>query len=282
LEIEVPGFDLSEISYLKTITDFNADFTPAERASQSRIQYSDEDIRMIPVFIINLRGNRYDQPYLRVGDIRMAEHAAGIEMALEFANYEYTLGETLPDSLVDRLSELLPDENPDPDDIMLGSLIMGWQMKYRDAIAILDDTAAGLSENYLAAFIRGNHNFAIAEIISSIESQEIYTSEDNSTVTRYYRDAVRDYNRSIELNPDFPYSRFNRAYINSIMDELEPALDDYSSCIGISPDLGQAYYNRGLLNIFLDSLPEGCRDLSQAGELGIEAAYRVIYKFCKE
>ena len=47
LNIKVPGFDLNEISYLKTITDFNADFTPVDRVLDSKVQYSEEGVSML-------------------------------------------------------------------------------------------------------------------------------------------------------------------------------------------------------------------------------------------
>ena len=81
------------------------------------------------------------------------------------------------------------------------------------------------------------------------------------------------------MNPDFPFSRFNRAYVKSLSGELRSAMEDYSHCLELSPTLAEAYYNSGLLEIFMDSTSEGCRDLSRAGELGIKAAYNVIYKF---
>ena len=98
----------------------------------------------------------------------------------------------------------------------------------------------------------------------------------------YQENALKDYNQSVELNPDFIFSRFNRAIVYSLTDELEKAVEDYSWCIEQEPELGEAYYNMGLLKIFMKNPSVGCRDLSKAGELGIQSAYQVIYKFCKD
>ncbi len=280
LQIRVPGFDLSEISYLKTITDFNSDFTPAERVRSSKVQYSDKEIQMISVFHIVPRRDQYDQSYKRVDDLRLYEETGEPVLVLEMKNYDYTMPEENMVSRVEQ-SALISPRNI-TDNILLESLVLGWQMKYRDAIKILDESAADLLDNYLAWFIRGNYNFAIGEIIASIESRDIYTSEDNSTMMGYYRAAIEDYNRSLELNPDFIYSRFNRACLKSMSAKPVPAIEDFTKCIEQDPLLGEAYFNRGLLEIFMDDAAQGCRDLSLAGELGINASYSVIYKFCRE
>ncbi|MFC2098739.1 tetratricopeptide repeat protein [Bacteroidota bacterium] len=282
LNIRVPGFDLTELSYLKTITDFNADFTPVERVMNHMVQYSTKDVQMISVFYIELREEQYDQSYNRVNDLSILQYFNDPGLLLELKNYDYPSQTVSLNNQIEKLSSQLPETNSVATDALFNSLLLGWQMKYRDAIRVLDEADSILQDNYLGGFLRGNYNFAIAEIISSIESQEIYSDESNSTVREYYQQAIEDYNNSIELNPDFSYSYYNRAYVRSFIDELPLSVRDYTRCIELKPELGEAYYNRGLLYIFLESQTEGCQDLSKAGELGIEAAYKVIYKFCNE
>jgi tetratricopeptide (TPR) repeat protein len=180
-------------------------------------------------------------------------------------------------------------DETDKEYFLIKSLLRGWQMKYRDAIRIIDEAETGISDNYLTYFIRGNHQFAIGEIIFSIENQEILlsTQSDRSmdegrqeVIREYYRLAIKDYNRAVELNPDFIYARFNRAYVNSLAENFQSAIEEYTYCLEKEEDFAQAYYNRGLLNIFMENPAEGCIDLSKAGELGIQSAYQVIYKFC--
>ena len=48
------------------------------------------------------------------------------------------------------------------------------------------------------------------------------------------------------------------------------------------PYFGDAFFNRGLVLIYLKDKEKGCIDLSKAGELGIDDAYSVINKYCKE
>ncbi len=282
LNIKVPGFDLSEISYLKTITDFNADFTPVERVQKSKVQYSDEGVSMLAMFHISLRPDQYDQSYHRVKDLQLPWPEYMSRHMLEFKNFENNMPDENTNRYIEGLIRLLPEDPEDPNDILIKSLVLGWQMKYRNAIELLDSSHAELSGNYLAAFNRGNYNLSIAEIISSIEIQDIYSSDDNSTLERYHLEALKDYNTSIARNSDFIFSRFNRAIVYSLTEELDKAIEDYSWCTENEPDFGEAYYNMGLLKVFMNNPSAGCQDLSKAGELGIQSAYQIIYKFCKD
>jgi tetratricopeptide (TPR) repeat protein len=180
-------------------------------------------------------------------------------------------------------------DETDKEYFLVKSLLLGWQMKYRDAIMIIDEAETDISDNHLTYFIRGNHQFAIGEIIYSIENQEILlTSQSDPSldegrqdvIHEYYQLAIEDYNRTVELNPDFIYARFNRAYVNSLAENFQAAIEEYTYCLEKEENFAQAYYNRGLLHIYMENPEKGCVDLSKAGELGIQSAYQVIYKFC--
>ena len=54
---------------------------------------------------------------------------------------------------------------------------------------------------------------------------------------------------------------------------------DYDKAIELNPDFADAYFNRGLTHIFLGNNKLGISDLSKAGELGIVSAYNVIKRF---
>ena len=54
-EIDVPEHEMDELSYLQTITDFNNDFTSISNVIDSKVQYADKEIRMIPVFHIAVK-----------------------------------------------------------------------------------------------------------------------------------------------------------------------------------------------------------------------------------
>ncbi len=86
-------------------------------------------------------------------------------------------------------------------------------------------------------------------------------------------------NKAIKLYPDFAYGYYNRANLMAISGRLPEAYDDYTKAIELAPELAEAYYNRGLVQIFMKDTRKGCMDMSKAGELGIEAAYKVLAQY---
>ena len=63
------------------------------------------------------------------------------------------------------------------------------------------------------------------------------------------------------------------------MQEFNKAIDDYTNAINLEPHLAEAYYNRALTLLYLNEKELAMRDLSKAGELGINEAYVVIKRF---
>lgn len=63
---------------------------------------------------------------------------------------------------------------------------------------------------------------------------------------------------------------------------MPEAISQYTKAIDLYPRLKEAYYNRGLVLIYLKDKEKGCMDMSKAGELGIEDAYKVISKYCDQ
>ena len=101
----------------------------------------------------------------------------------------------------------------------------------------------------------------------------------SGTRTYSYDEAIEDINRAIDLYPSFAEAYYNRANLKAISGNLPEAYDDYTRAIELEPSLGEAYYNRGLVQIFMKDTRKGCMDLSKAGELGIEAAYKILAEF---
>jgi len=97
-----------------------------------------------------------------------------------------------------------------------------------------------------------------------------------------YAQIIQDYDKVIQINPDFAYAYYNRASIRCYQKDYREAIADYTEAIKRNPDFAEAYYNRGLTSLSLGDIAKGIADLSKAGELGIVEAYSIIKKMTSE
>ena len=147
--------------------------------------------------------------------------------------------------------------------------------------------------NLLAYFMRANTRVKMIEAIETISTpselntvQQSYkqTFEDDNKELKKFNDALddilTDYSVVLYMNPDFSFGYFNRGNIYCKNERYLSALDEYNRAVQIDPDFAEAYYNRGLVRILLNDVNGGAKDLSRAGELGIEESYNVIKRYC--
>ncbi len=62
-----------------------------------------------------------------------------------------------------------------------------------------------------------------------------------------YKLALDDYNKAIELNPNYALAYYNRGNLYRRQQKYKLALDDYNQAIKINPNDAEAYNNRGNL-----------------------------------
>ncbi len=162
--------------------------------------------------------------------------------------------------------------------------------QYTSAITTL---SAAIKENPESPFLYINRAATRAEMIefiSSIESsfQRITIDSDpannlknssSSSRTYDYNDALADIEKAIALHPDLAYSHYNRAGLLLLSGRLPEAYKAYTKAVDLYPSFAEAYYNRGIVQIMMKDTRKGCIDLSKAGELGIERAYKLLEKY---
>ena len=85
-----------------------------------------------------------------------------------------------------------------------------------------------------------------------------------------------------EQLPSFPYIQFNLGNLYVLSSRFVEAIESYDKAIQQYPWMADAYFNRALVLIYLKDKEKGCIDLSRAGEMGVEAAYPAIARYCKE
>lgn len=91
-------------------------------------------------------------------------------------------------------------------------------------------------------------------------------------VQRDYRGAIADYGRVIELNPDNAQAYFLRGDTKVMLGDHDGAIADYDRVIELNPDDAEAYYNRGIAKSKLGDHDGAIEDYDRAIELNPEHA----------
>lgn len=165
--------------------------------------------------------------------------------------------------------------------------------QYQEAINDFDQAIKIDERNLLAYFLRANARFQMIETIERLREKTQSTLLSGSSPRAFvektktdqvniaaYDDIMTDYQVVLYMNPNFFFAYYNRANIFVKNEKYGQAIDEYSKAISIEPEFAEAYYNRGLVKVLLNDIEGGARDLSRAGELGIEQAYIVIKRYC--
>ena len=82
--------------------------------------------------------------------------------------------------------------------------------------------------------------------------------------------AIEDFNKAIELNPEFDIAYNNRGVACIGKGEFDRAIEDYSKAIELNQDYAEAYYNRGETWLCLEEWEKAKSDLTVAKDLGAD------------
>ena len=153
--------------------------------------------------------------------------------------------------------------------------------------AALEDfnQAINLDKDYtLAYFCRANILYKIYNYELNIENRIPEAEEKNKLnndkdITLRFSLILRDYNKVLDLTPNFPFAWFNRGNTFYTQKDYKNAIKNYTEAIAINNNFAEAYFNRGINYILNNEKDKGLADLSKAGELGIYHAYNLIKRF---
>ena len=82
-----------------------------------------------------------------------------------------------------------------------------------------------------------------------------------------YKGALADYNKLLELNPDFLYGHQNRGAAKHNLDDYKGAIADYNKEIDINPDNAEVFYLRGVTKNNLGDYRGAIADYNKAIEI---------------
>jgi len=143
----------------------------------------------------------------------------------------------------------------------------------------LKDAALMAVGTQQAASVQGNGVIRINQGTMTAQERARMESERQQRIRQVECElAMRDLDKVIELDPQFVYAYYNRAFISAKLNNFDVALEDLNRAIQIYPNFAEAYYNRGLIQLRVGKTKAGISDLSKAGELGLAQAYSVLKK----
>lgn len=82
--------------------------------------------------------------------------------------------------------------------------------------------------------------------------------------------ALKDFNRCIEIDPNFPEAYFNRANIYFRRGEYDLAIRDYTKCITFDRNDAQAFHFRSLVYYRQENFQRALEDAQEAKSLGLK------------
>jgi tetratricopeptide (TPR) repeat protein len=83
-------------------------------------------------------------------------------------------------------------------------------------------------------------------------------------------EALKDFDKAIELDPLFDQPYYYRGNIKYSATDYQGALADYSKAIEVNPGFADAYFNRGNVYQSINQRDKACADWLKAEELGKE------------
>jgi len=116
--------------------------------------------------------------------------------------------------------------------------------------------------------------------IYSQTGKEHYNSGLKKHKNGYYYDAIADYTKAIELNPDYAKAYYNRGNAKNNLKDHYGAIADFNKATEIDPNYALAYSNRGISKKDLGDLDGACSDWRKAANLGHTNAKKWVANQC--
>lgn len=194
--------------------------------------------------------------------------------------------------IINNISHQLTTESTNADLFFYRAIEFALVQDFNSAVEDLNNALSLRPSFTLAYFYRANIRYKLIEYLRNTANEqsaslnEQRTDQKNKALreNQFKIDVelmMRDYDKVMELQPDFRFAYYNKANILCTQQDFKSAITNYNKAIDVDPDFAEAYFNRGLTYLFIGENEKGLADLSKAGELGIYQSYNLIKKFEK-
>lgn len=278
---------LEEEMYLKRIIAFSGEFYD-KGSDNIRVQDQIVQIELQPIFTTVVYSKSVETIRLFDTFKKPVYHAEVISLSSK----QDRMSGNIADTQIDTLNQKIRANPSDPVNYFVRAEIYANMQNFNKALEDYD-IAIMLDPDYiLAYFNRANIRYKLTELLSDqYESQYQLNTNfiqpmipqstfDTTFLEHSYEEILNDYNRVVELDPEFFYAFFNRGYVKCIIGDYWGSVSDYEKALEFEPMFSEAYYNKGLILIYLNLKTVGCESMSTAGELGIQESYHVMKRYC--
>lgn len=104
--------------------------------------------------------------------------------------------------------------------------------------------------------------------------QEFYRKKEYKSAT-YFTEKV------LERNPNSTMAYYLKGRANHKQGHFREALKNYNFTINLSPDFGEGYFHRSAVKLYLKDNKSACADLKKAVDLNVEGAKEALRKNCR-
>ena len=135
-------------------------------------------------------------------------------------------------------------------------------------------------------YVQGDYQGAIADWNKAIEIDPQYADAYlNRGLAKAhledYQGAITDFTKSVEINPQYADAYFHRGLSKGYWKrDYQGALPDYNKAIEIDPQHFPAYRDRGIIRRWIGDLKGACADWRKAAGLGLKKPAEWVKKQC--
>ncbi len=264
----VEGLQILRLSHLSN------DFIKEDEKKQ-KAQYIETEIDLKPIFQAIIDSSFFIQQIESLQDNMIKYKIRSIRLAENKSQNVIFI-----QNKIHKLDSLIGEGKPKMNDYFKRGLLKNMLNKPNEAILDFNSALAYEPRNVFILFSRANSRIAqLQNLLYETSWDQKLVENYNSRTLRVYSDVLYDLHKTLDIDPDFLYARYNIGYSRFLMKDYTGALAEFS-LVAEQKKIAEAHFNKALLQIFLDQNEEGCVELGIAGELGLKEAYAVIRKFC--
>jgi tetratricopeptide (TPR) repeat protein len=158
------------------------------------------------------------------------------------------------------------------------------EQKYSDAAFLFEKLVSNTKDENIyrlaiSSFLQDKNYIKAKEVSDTFTLTGKMNSDDLSNIALSYSqlgfhdEALKLYDKSLQLNPDNKYSLNNKGYTLNLMDKYEEAITLFDKSIELDPDFAYSYNNRGLAKIKLGQTEKGLQDINRSFEIEPNNSY---------